>query len=95
MTGENLPYLLPFLNSHISEYYFSTLGTTTGVGTIRWKKYKLEQLPIPRPERLHSDLLQILVSSSQQSEDAIDSIIYKIYSLSEEEIQFVEEFVNR
>ena len=95
MTGENLPFLLPFLNSKISEYYFSTLGTTTGVGTVRWKKYKLEQFHIPRPERIPLNILQTLDSSINQSEDTINSIIYKIYSLTDDEIQFVESFVNR
>ena len=27
---------------------FSTIGTTTGVGTVRWKKFKIEQLYVPR-----------------------------------------------
>lgn len=46
MVGDNLPLILGFLNSHLSEYYFSTLGTTTGMGTVRWKKYTIEQLPV-------------------------------------------------
>lgn len=33
MTGENLNCILLFLNSSLSEYYFSTFVTTTGVGT--------------------------------------------------------------
>lgn len=44
MTGENLNYLLLFLNSSLSEYYFSTFGTTTGVGTLRWKNSNLNNL---------------------------------------------------
>ena len=41
MTGEHLQYLLLFLNSRLSKYFFSKLGTTTGAGTVRWKKFKL------------------------------------------------------
>ena len=48
LTGGSLKYLLGFLNSKLSEYFFSKIGTTTGVGTVRWKKYKIEQLPIPK-----------------------------------------------
>ena len=45
MTGEHLDYLLCFLNSALSEYLFSKIGTTTGVGTVRWKKFKIETQP--------------------------------------------------
>lgn len=48
MVGESLLFLLGFLNSRLSEYFFSQIGTTTGVGTIRWLKYKIETLPIPK-----------------------------------------------
>jgi len=46
MTGENLKYLLGILNSKLSEWYFHLIGTTTGMGTNRWKKYKIELFPI-------------------------------------------------
>ena len=44
MKGECIEYLLSALNSSVSEWLFSKVGTTTGVGTIRWKKYTIEQL---------------------------------------------------
>ena len=46
MTGESLKYILAFLNSRLSKWYFERISTTTGVGTSRWKKFKLELLPI-------------------------------------------------
>ncbi|MDE0470894.1 MAG: hypothetical protein OXH57_03045, partial [Ekhidna sp.] len=46
MTGDSLKYILGILNSHLSEWYFHLIGTTTGMGTNRWKKYKIEQFPI-------------------------------------------------
>ena len=46
MTGKNLKYLLGILNSKLSKWYFSNISVTTGQGTILWKKYKLELLPI-------------------------------------------------
>ncbi|MCL4431724.1 MAG: N-6 DNA methylase [Epsilonproteobacteria bacterium] len=46
MTGEKPKYLLAILNSKLSEWYFSKISVTTGQGTILWKKYKLELLPI-------------------------------------------------
>ena len=47
MTGEKLKYLLAILNSKVGEWYFNQISTTSGMGTNRWKKYKIEQLPIP------------------------------------------------
>lgn len=35
MMGKSFPYLLCVLNSPLSEWFFSKLGTTTGVGTVR------------------------------------------------------------
>src|SRR5690606_39135617 len=46
MTGKSLLYLLGFLNSKVSEYFFSKIGSTTGVGTVRWKKFTIEQLHV-------------------------------------------------
>jgi hypothetical protein len=47
MTGKNLKFILACLNSKISSWYFNQISTNTGVGTNMWKKYKIEQLPIP------------------------------------------------
>ncbi len=46
MISEKPKYLLAILNSKLSEWYFSKISVTTGQGTILWKKYKLELLPI-------------------------------------------------
>jgi len=46
MTGKNLKYLLAILNSKLSEWYFNQISTSSGMGTNRWKKYKIELLPI-------------------------------------------------
>lgn len=35
LSGDKLTLLLAFLNCSVSEYMFSTIGTTTGVGTVR------------------------------------------------------------
>jgi adenine-specific DNA-methyltransferase len=41
MTGEKLKFLLAILNSKVSEWYFNLIGTTTGMGTNRWKSTRL------------------------------------------------------
>ena len=92
--GENLEYLVCFLNSPQSEYLFSKIGTTTGVGTVRWKKFKLEQLCVPTKEIDEQFFKEQLITYLKTSDDAIlQSInrrIYDICGLSAEEINFVE-----
>mgnify|MGYP005837125379 CR=1 FL=1 len=50
MTGENLKYLLAFLNSKLIEWYFDYICNSSGVGTNQWKKVFVEQIPIPKIE---------------------------------------------
>lgn len=46
MTGENLKYILSIFNSKLAQWYFEQIATSSGMGTNRWKKYKIEQFPI-------------------------------------------------
>ena len=55
MTGEISTFLLCYLNSKISEYLFSKIATRTGMGTTRWKKYKIEKLPVPHVSKMIED----------------------------------------
>ena len=101
LSGERLTLLLAFLNCSVSEYMFSTIGTTTGVGTVRWKKFKIEQLYVPRNidetmaqaieeqcERIIS--ITALHGSAPEEERILNSLIYRFYGLSDSEIQYIE-----
>ena len=101
LSGEKLTLLLAFLNCSVSEYMFSTIGTTTGVGTVRWKKFKIEQLFVPRDidedtakaieaqcERIISITAQ--QGSSPEEEHVLNRLIYRFYDLSDSEIQYIE-----
>ena len=102
MTGEKLKFLLAILNSKISEWYFNLIGTTTGMGTNRWKKYKIELLPIKVPsieqeKRFEILVNQILAVKKQLStadtsnlENQIDQLVYQLYDLTEDEIKIIE-----
>ncbi len=104
MTGSHLKYLLCFLNSKFSEYYFSKIGTTTGVGTVRWKKFKIETLPVPNItpeiETVFEQLLDNLLSALKENisiskiEQSIDIEIYNMLKLNDVEIAFIENFRN-
>jgi len=101
LSGERLILLLAFLNCSVSEYMFSTIGTTTGVGTVRWKKFKIEQLYVPRDidetiaQAIEVQCEQIINITAQQGsapeeERILNSLIYRFYGLSDSEIQYIE-----
>ena len=95
MTGTNLPYLVCYLNSSLSEYLFSKIGTTTGVGTVRWKKFKIEQLFVPVIKKsTEVDWLSLLssLSAGENTEADINRRIYALCDLSSSEIAFVERY---
>ena len=106
MTGEKLKFLLGILNSKVSQWYFNLIGTTTGMGTNRWKKYKIEMLPIKTPTTNQEHEVEILVNSiikikkqdtfadTSALESEIDQLVYKLYELTEEEIEIVEYNIN-
>lgn len=102
MTGEKLKFLLAILNSKVSEWYFNLIGTTTGMGTNRWKKYKIELLPIKVPsenqERVIENLVNEILSAKKQNPEAdtedlethIDQLVYQLYELTVDEIEIIE-----
>lgn len=99
MTGENLSYLLCVLNSPLSEWFFSKVGTTTGVGTVRWKKFTIQELIIPNVNDSTLQNFQHLVENFNkrnlsyfQLTEQANRIIYDIVGLTMEEIRYVENF---
>jgi len=92
MTGDNLEYLIAFLNSKLSEYYFSQIATTTGVGTVRWLKYKIEQLPVPNIKNAKYDeikKLHKLVKNGSENSNDIDDVIFDLFSFTSEECKHI------
>jgi adenine-specific DNA-methyltransferase len=102
LTGKNLKYLLSILNSKVAKWYFEKISTSSGMGTNRWLKYKVEQLPIrPLSENLQTPFIekvnQILTlkkadskADTSELEVQIDRMVYELYELTEEEILIVE-----
>ncbi len=50
LTGNYIKFILTILNSRLCQWYFETFTTTSGMGTNRWKKYKMEKIPIANPK---------------------------------------------
>ncbi len=103
MTGEKLKFLLGILNSKVSEWYFNQISTTTGMGTNRWKKYKIELLPIAQAngeQEINLErLVNLILAAKKQNPDAntlqlereIDQLVYTLYQLTPAEIALIEE----
>ena len=99
MVGTHLPYLFCILNSPLSEWFFSKVGTTTGVGTIRWKKFTIQELLIPRisesEEHVFSSLVQRLIArevSINEFSCEVNSLVYALVGLSSSEINYIQEY---
>ena len=100
IVGKDIKYLLAILNSKIAMWYFNQISTSSGMGTNRWLKYKIEQLPIKdisEEEQLPFVEIvdKILLGKKNREEtsileDEIDQMVYKLYDLTEEEIRIVE-----
>ena len=97
MSGKHLAYIVGFLNSSLSEYLFSKIGTTTGVGTVRWKKFKVEQLVVPQfNEQLEHFVVKALHDLSDGEVSApyvrkmLDDEFFRFCQMSEEEQTFIQ-----
>ncbi len=91
MGGEHLIYLLVYLNSPLSAYLFSKLGNTTGAGTIRWQKFKVEQQLVPNisseeEQRIIDYYRQYQQTSDESHLEEAYQIIYNVVGLTKEEI---------
>ena len=99
MVGNRLPYLFCALNSPLSEWFFSKVGTTTGVGTVRWKKYTIQQLLLPnitdKQQNTFDGLVEQYLKGALPKSDFSDRVnteIYKSVGLTDIEIDYVENF---
>jgi hypothetical protein len=101
MVGENLKYLLGILNSKLALWYFEQISTSSGMGTNRWKKYKIEQFPIRKttPQNMLSiekkvdEIIHLkntnIGSDTSLIERELDDLIMNIYELEEVEKEII------
>ena len=91
MTGEHILHLLGLLNSRLITWYFRhCIGTTSGVGTNRWLKYTIEQIPMaPVSSKLKELSFPITKSYNEEKNLEIDLLVCRLYNLNEEEITYI------
>jgi adenine-specific DNA-methyltransferase len=93
LTGSKLEFLVCYLNSPLSKYTFSKIATTTGVGTLQWSKFTIEQLPIPVVSEIEASQFKSLLSDLKNgsiTESVINQKIYSLCNLSPDEVSYIE-----
>ncbi|MDR1219790.1 MAG: hypothetical protein LBK73_09310 [Treponema sp.] len=99
LTGEHTEYLFAILNSKISEWFFSNIGTTTGVGTVRWKKFTIEQLlTIPPDEKITKEIKELICALKCRQiqisdfENETNLLINNLYDLNKSDVDFINNY---
>ena len=98
MTGGSLKYLCAVLNASLIRWFLQQMAPTSGMGTLRWKKVYVENIPIPKittaKQRPFVQLVdQILKAKEPDTSDLeweIDRLVYDLYDLTEEERTTIE-----
>ena len=102
ITGTALEYLCSVLNSRLTTWYVRSGAPTTGMGVLQWKRFVVEDIPVPdlspevqRPFADAGDrILQALAANpaadvtAQEAE--LNRLVYEFYDLSDDEIRLVE-----
>ncbi len=99
IVGHYLKYLTSILNSKLVNYMYKNFYAGGGLGEtgLRYKKEFLEQLPIPQIPLEEQQPFEALVDkilaakaqgeNTQALENEIDTLVFGLYGLSEEEIK--------
>ena len=102
MTGPAVKYLCAVLNSTIATWFMGNTALNSGMGVVRWKKFTVEHIPIPRISvseqqpfvKLLDHILRAKATNSAADTNAleadIDRLVYQLYGLTSEEIAVVE-----
>ena len=99
MVGQHLKYLLGVLNSSIGRYILADLSRMS-TNESQSGIFVVESMPVPVPNgKTESDIMSLVnkrITENNKSdeerqitEDKIDSLIYELYDLSEDEIAYI------
>ena len=95
--GGSLKYLCALLNSKLARWFLSQVAPTSGMGTLRWKKVYVENIPVPKlsaaKERPFVHLVDRILevksadpnADTRELEEHIDWLVYDLYGLTDEE----------
>ena len=104
MTGGSLKYLCALLNSALTRWFLNQIAPTSGMGTLRWKKVYVEDIPVPKLTaekqlpfvRLVDRILEAKAADPNadtiEMEQQIDWLVYDLYGLIDEETAAVADY---
>lgn len=96
LIGERIYDIIGMLNSTIYKWYFThCIGTTSGVGTNRWLKYTIEQVPLIKHHIEISHITEKIVNneiSEELGQLEIDKILFNILELTNDEIDVIKNY---
>jgi len=82
-------YLLAILNSKLADFYIRLLGVTRNGGYFEYKPMFIEQLPVPLLDINDIKQAQIKKLIEDKNYVELEYIVYNIYGLSQDEINYV------
>ena len=103
MTGTSLKYLCAVLNASLTRWFLQQMAPTSGMGTLRWKKVYVENIPIPKntaaKQRPFISLVDQILATKNANPDTdtsdleleVDRLVYDLYDLTEEERTAIEQ----
>lgn len=88
---KDIYFLIGFLNSKLINWYFKKMSTNSNVNG-----YEIDELPVKNisesDKKMIANCAKIIVDNDDKEKiDFIDKLLYKVYNLSNEEIQIIEE----
>ena len=107
LTGGPLKYLLAILNSSLVTWYMNESALTSGMGLIRWVRFTVERIPVPRigeeEQRPFVELVDRILEAKDADGDAdtaeweraIDRLVHALYGLTPDETAAVERALGR
>lgn len=104
MRGKNLKAILGILNSSLIHYYFRFFANSSGMGTTQWRKYAVEEFPVPDLDNVDHEVvkhlenlvdqrcrLQLKTSPQEvnELESQINQHVFELYGLNNDQIELV------
>ncbi len=97
-TGEHIGYLCCVLNSKMGHYLLKD-SPKTGTGDLLVSVQAIEPIKVPYNKEIEVTLTKYLHSQidnySEEIENKIDNLVFSLYNLSDEEINYISEFTKQ
>lgn len=90
-TGRHLDFILLILNSAIGKYLCYQYVSILDDGGFLMQKIYIEKIPIPKIENIYNEKVVSYINNFQNLnlEDEINSFVFQLYGLNDEEIRFI------